>query len=68
MNWNFFATLAAGMLESAGIAKQNEDENNTGKDDVIGDALVFAAKFLRWLATGALGKAPKMPDSVASKQ
>lgn len=51
--------MAIGVLESAGIAKENEDENDTGVDDVIGGGLRYAAKFLRWLIAGAKGEAPQ---------
>jgi len=64
MNWKFFATMAAGMIESAGISKVSEDENNTGTDDVIGEGLIYAAKLLRWLVSGAKGNKPSVPDSL----
>lgn len=64
MNWKFFATMAVGMMESAGIAKVNEDENDTGTDDVIGEGLIYAAKLVRWLLSGAKGSKPSVPDSL----
>lgn len=65
MNWKFFVQLAIGFLESAGVAKQNEDANAEGLDDVIGDGLVYAAKFVRWLLNGANpSNKPKIPEGI----
>lgn len=64
MNWKFFAMMAAGMLRSAGVAKQAEDENTTGKDDVIGQGLVYAANLIEWLTTGATGSKPSVPEGL----
>ncbi len=64
MHWKFFATMAAGMVESAGIAKVNEDENDTGADDVLGEGLIYAAKLLRWLIGGGKGNKPTVPASL----
>lgn len=66
MNWKFFANLAVGFLESAGIAKVNEDPNDTGLDDITGDSLIFAAKIVRWVIAGANPETkPKAPASLA---
>jgi len=64
MNWKFFATMGAGMLESAGLSKEAEDDNDEGTDDVIGQGLVYAAHFIKWLVAGAKGKAPAVPASI----
>jgi hypothetical protein len=64
MNWKFFAIMAAGMVRSAGFAKQAEDENTTGKDDILGQGLVYAANLLEWLATGMAGNKPTAPDAL----
>lgn len=40
------------MVESAGQAKIDEDSNDTGKDDLIGQALVAAAKLLKAAFSG----------------
>jgi hypothetical protein len=68
MNWKFFAQMAAGMLESAGFAKEAEDENDEGVDDLIGQGLVFGSHFLKWLLSGMKGKAPAMPTALAEKK
>ena len=67
MNWKFFAMMAAGMMRSAGFAKQAEDENNTGKDDIIGQGLVYAANFIEWLINGAVGTRPAVPDRARTR-
>lgn len=64
MNWKFFAAMAAGMMRSAGFAKEAEDDNETGTDDIIGQGLVYAASLVEWLVSGAKGSAPKVPDSL----
>lgn len=64
MDWKFFAVMGAGMMESAGFAKENEDENTEGADDVIGEGLVYASHLVKWLAAGAKGKKPVVPDSL----
>ena len=66
MNWQFFAVMAAGMLESAGMAKKMEDADNVGSDDLLGDGLVYAAQFIRWLLSRRTTPAPKVPSSIAT--
>lgn len=38
--------MAAPLIQSAGIAKENEDANHTGKDDLIGFALVSLSELI----------------------
>lgn len=64
MNWRFFAMMAAGMLRSAGFAKIAEDSNDTGKDDMIGQGLVYAANLIEWLLSGATGTKPTIPSAL----
>lgn len=64
MNWKFFATMAAGMLESAGMAKEAEDDNDTGADDILGEGLVYAAQLIKWLIGGMKGNAPTAPKGI----
>jgi hypothetical protein len=48
------------MLEAAGHAKVNEDANDTGKDDAIGEGLLYAVKLLKAIVLNqALPKAPE---------
>jgi len=56
--------MAAGMLESAGISKTNEDENDTGTDDLIGEGLIYAARLIKWLVSGAKGTKPVVPEGL----
>jgi hypothetical protein len=59
MNWKFFIKMAIPMIRQAGEDKKAEDENKTGKDDMIGAALVFAADLLEAiLKDKPLPKAP----------
>ncbi len=59
--WKTLLGMVLPMLESIGQAKIAEDENSTGKDDVIGQSLVFAAKLLRAiLEDKPLPKAPNV--------
>lgn len=59
MNWTLLATMAIGLLQTAGIAKKAEDANDTGTDDLIGDGLLYAAKFLQWLVFDRKSPAPE---------
>lgn len=59
--WKYFARMAIPMIESAGEAKQAEDENSTGRDDLIGISLVYAAQLLQAIVSGKeIPKAPKV--------
>lgn len=65
MNWKFIALMAAGMLRSAGFAKEAEDANEIGKDDVLGQGLVYAASLIEWLSTGMPdNKKPSVPEGL----
>lgn len=60
-NWQFILIMLLPMLEAAGQAKVNEDANDTGKDDAIGQSMLYASKLIKALATGNdLPKAPKV--------
>jgi hypothetical protein len=60
-DWKLILLMALPMLEAAGQAKVNEDENDTGKDDAIGQSMLYAAKLIKALALGSeLPKAPKV--------
>jgi len=58
--WKVLLNMLMPMLESIGNAKINEDENSTGKDDMIGEGLLYAVKLLRAINAGA-DKLPKAP-------
>jgi hypothetical protein len=57
MNWKFFVRMCLPLLRQAGESKKAEDENTTGKDDMIGTSLVYAADLL----DAILADKPKMP-------
>lgn len=60
MNWKMLLLFALPMLKAAGQAKIDEDANSTGKDDIQGEAMMFAAKLIEAIALGKeLPKAPK---------
>jgi hypothetical protein len=65
MNWKFFVSMAIGFLSSAGIALEAQDDNDEGSDDLIGEGLVYAASFVKWLLAGRPGSAPAVPTSLA---
>ena len=57
--WKTLLNMLLPMLEAVGTAKINEDANSTGKDDLIGESLLFAVKLLRAIVNGTdLPKAP----------
>ena len=59
-NWKTILLMALPMLEAAGHAKVNEDANDTGKDDAIGEGLLYAVKLLKAIVLNqALPKAPE---------
>lgn len=61
-DWKFLLLMGLPMLEAAGQAKIDEDENSVGKDDAAGEAMLFAVKLIKALA---LGKTlPKAPDAL----
>jgi hypothetical protein len=61
MNWKIFIRMALPMLRIAGENKKAEDENTTGKDDLIGISLIYAADLLdALLSNKEIPKAPKV--------
>lgn len=57
--WKMWTQMAIPALRNAGLAKKNEDANNTGKDDIIGSTLVYVADLLDALISDSeLPKAP----------
>ena len=57
--WKILVRMAVPFIRSAGEAKKAEDENTTGKDDLIGVSLCYAADLLDALANDK--DAPKAP-------
>ncbi len=62
MNWKFFVKMALPFLRQAGMDKKEEDTNNSGKDDIIGGALVYAADLLDAILRGK--ELPKVPTEL----
>jgi hypothetical protein len=63
--------LILGMLiplaEAQGQAMEDQDDNTTGADDLIGEGLVFIGKFAQFLLDRSNGKAatpPTVPQSL----
>lgn len=48
------------MLEAAGQAKIAEDENDTGKDDAIGQSMLYVVKLVKAIVLN--NPLPKAPD------
>lgn len=44
--WKSFARIGSGYLRSAGEEYKLQDANNTGRDDLIGVSLTYAADLL----------------------
>lgn len=63
LNWQMFASMAVPFIRAAGIQKENEDANNTGRDDLIGMSLVYVADLLQALIDGK-ATLPKAPDAL----
>jgi hypothetical protein len=61
MNWKTLVKFILPMIELAGEDYIGQDENETGKDDAIGQSLVYVAKLLKAILTGKdLPKAPEV--------
>ena len=60
--WKIVLGMAVPLVRGAGLAKENEDANNTGQDDLIGIALVFMADLGQWALDGGIGKPPTVPQ------
>jgi len=60
--WKIILRSALPLVRAAGEAKKAEDDNTTGKDDLIGTSLVYAADLLDALIADKLP--PKAPDAL----
>jgi len=52
MSWKWLLGILLPMLEAFGWQKVNEDENEVGKDDIIGQAILFGVKIFRMVLAG----------------
>lgn len=62
MNWKMLVRLLVPLLRMAGEGKKAEDANTTGRDDLIGVSLVYAADLLDALAADR--EIPKAPTAL----
>lgn len=60
--WRVIAGMAIPLVRMAGVQKQNEDIGTSGKDDLIGTSLVYAADLLDWIVNNK--KQPAVPESL----
>lgn len=60
--WKVLAGMAIPLIRMAGVQKQNEDANTSGKDDLIGTSLVYAADLLDWIVNNK--KQPAVPEAL----
>lgn len=59
--WKILLSMAIPAIEAAGIAKENEDANDSGTDDLIGQTLVYIAQLAKWVMAGGVGAKPVTP-------
>jgi len=59
-NWRMLLLMVMPMLEAVGTSKVNEDENDTGSDDIIGQAILFGVKIFRAVLSGNTGQLQQM--------
>jgi hypothetical protein len=62
LNWKMFAGMAVPFIRAAGVSKENEDANTTGRDDLIGMSLVYVADLLQAL----IDDKPELPTPPAA--
>lgn len=62
MNWKFFVKMAIPVIENAGEMYIGKDENQTGKDDIIGQSLLYCARLLRAIVEDKFDALPKVPS------
>lgn len=65
-NWKFFVNMALPFIESAGRDYIGKDSNDVGKDDMIGQSLVYVANLLRAIINDK-PELPKVPEALRAK-
>lgn len=50
--WMVLLAMALPLAKAAGIQKINEDENNTGKDDIIGISILYGVSLFEAIVNG----------------
>jgi hypothetical protein len=67
--WKMLLQMVMPMLEALGMAKVNEDANDTGKDDILGQAILFGVKIFRAVLSNDTDKLDKLlPADAKTKQ
>jgi hypothetical protein len=61
-DWKFILLMILPMLEASGHAYVNQDTNDTGKDDAIGEGLLYAVKLLKAIVLN--NPLPKAPEAL----
>ncbi len=68
-NWKMLLQMVLPMLEMIGTSKINEDDNDTGKDDILGQSILFGVKIFRAILANDTGKLEKMiPKDILQSQ
>lgn len=62
--WQILVSSILPTLRIAGLSFKNQDSNNTGRDDLIGVVLMFAADLLEWAVSGKDVPPPPVPDGL----
>lgn len=66
--WKTLLVWLLPMLETLGFAKINEDENDTGTDDIIGQSILFGVRIFRAILAGDTAKLNKLlPEEAKTK-
>jgi hypothetical protein len=61
--WQMFVKMAIPMIENAGETYIGKDENSTGRDDLIGQSLIYVAKLLNAIISDK-ATLPKAPEAL----
>lgn len=62
MNWKFFVKAALPWIHMAAESFKNQDDNTTGKDDLIGISLDYAANLIEAVISDK--PLPKAPEAL----
>lgn len=69
MSWKILLMMVMPMLEALGWSKVNEDANDSGKDDILGQAILFGVKIFRAVLSNDTDKLNQMlPADAKAKQ
>lgn len=65
--WKTILQMALPLVRAAGQAKRDEDENNTGTDDLIGYSLIYLADLGAAIISGDAAKIKDALNKTAPK-